>query len=179
MTARDKLIKEKRKADPELNPPTHRKWWTPISSLLHRSNTLHDESEDGSDPSPSPKKSKNLRVQPHMIRRVDEKPKPINPSGWLSQGRMPIAQAGLVESESIRSKSSITGQQPTNSAQAPEPTHSHSSGQRSNDFDVESESDLENPSKIPRRGGVTRRVSDLGEFPHRKPIIRLGTTSCS
>ncbi|KAF9782414.1 cation transport protein-domain-containing protein [Thelephora terrestris] len=162
LAARDKSTQ--RKANPELNPHTHRRWWSSIPSLLHRSNTLHDQT-DGSDSSRS---SKNRPIQPDMIRRVDEKPKPINPSGWISQGRLPIATAGLVESESIRSRSSTREQQLT---QSPEPIPDpHSSGRRSNDID-ELESGPEVLNGIPRRERSLRCVSDLGEFPHPTPPL--------
>ena len=170
LTARDLLVKEERKANPELSPHTHRKWWrTPISTLLQRSNTFHGESDDEADLNRSSKKQKNQRVEPHMIRRIDENPKPINPSGWISQGRVPVPQADLVEPESIRSKSSIIDQ-PTNSTlvESPEPTNPQPSGQQLNDSDAESGSGLEDLSEIPHPGKRNRHVTGLGAFQHRK-----------
>ncbi|KAF9650993.1 TrkH-domain-containing protein [Thelephora ganbajun] len=118
LTARDERIEERRKAIAKSNTHTHRRWWkTPISSLLHRTTTLHDESGDETDSSPSSKENhKNRRVRPDMIRRLDDKPKLINPSGWISKGRMPAAQEGPAESGSTRPRSSIREQEPTHSA---------------------------------------------------------------
>ena len=168
LAARSKLIiKEKQKADPQLDPRPRRRWWkTSASSLLHRSSTLHDKSDDETDSS-----GKKGRVQPHMIRRTDEKPRPINPSGWISQGRMPTVQAGLLES--TRPKSSI-GEQPAADptvSQSPEPVHSQTSGQQSDDLDAESGSELEELSEIPRRGRRNQPISDSGTSPHRKFVL--------
>ena len=173
MTARDKRIAEERKANPELNPQARRRWWkSPISTLLHRTPTLHDESDHETDSTHSSKRGhKNRRVRPDMIRRVDDKPKLVNPSGWISEGRMLSAQqGGLVESGLSRSRSSIGEPEPANPTlvQSPEPIHSQPSGQQLNDPGAESESDLEDLSKIPRRGRRNRRISDPGGFPHRK-----------
>lgn len=112
----------------------------------------------------------NRRLRPDMIRRIDDKPKLINPSGWISEGRMPTAQEGLVESEPTRSRSSIREPVPTNPtpAQSPGPIHSQLSGQQSNDLEAESESELEDLNQIPPRGRTNRRVSDPGAFPHSK-----------
>jgi hypothetical protein len=112
-------------------------------------------------PSRSSKKHKNRRVRPqYMIQRIDEKPKPINPSGWVSQDRMPIAQAGLLRSQSTRPRPPIIEQLPTNStfSQSPEHIHSQPSGQQSNDSDAESGSELEDLSEVPRRGRYGREA---------------------
>jgi len=105
-----------------------------------------------------------------MIRRVDDKPKPVNPSGWISEGRMLTTQQGgnLVESGST----SIRESEPINPTlvQSPGPTYSQSSGQQLNDSDAESESELEDLNEIHRRGRLNRRVSDPGGFPHREPV---------
>ena len=103
-----------------------------------------------------------------MIRRTDENPRPINPSGWISQGRMQTAQAGLMES--TKSKSSTGEQQPASSklSQSPKPIPSQLSDKRPDDLDAESESELEDLSEIPRRGRRNRRISDPGAFPHRE-----------
>ena len=166
LTGRDKHIEEPN-PDPQLNPHVRRRWWkTPISTLLHRSTTLHDESDNESDTSKEDRK--NRRVRPDMIRRIDDKPKLINPSGWISEGRMPTAREGLVEP--TRSGSPIKEPVPTNSTlpRSPGPIHSQLSGQRSNDLEAESESELEDLTQIPPRGRTNRRVSDPGAFPHRK-----------
>ena len=160
MAARDRLINEKRKANPDLDPHARRKLWkSRVSSLLRRSDTLH-EGDDESDSSRSRKKKlEHRRVQPHMIRRTDEQPRPVNPSGWISQGGTSIPQASLMKSRSNGSKSSIRGQQPNSSfPQNQEPAHSQPSGQRQNDLEVGSESELEDLNEIPRRG----RSTDLG-----------------
>lgn len=173
LIARGKLVKEKQKASPTLNPHVPERWWrTPISSLLHRTNTPHDGRDDETDSDPSTqKKDQNRRLQPHMIRRTDEKPRPINPSGWISQGRMPTAQPGLMES--TRSKASTQEHQPTGPSlsQPPEPAHSQLFDQQPNEPDAESGSELEDLSEIPRRGRHSRRVSDPGTFPHRKFVL--------
>jgi hypothetical protein len=91
-----------------------------------------------------------------MIRRIDDKPKLVNPSGWISEGRMPTAQeATLVESGSTRSRSSIREPEPINPTlvQSPEPIHSQPSGQQPNDLEVESESELEDLNEYPVVGG--------------------------
>jgi hypothetical protein len=172
LTGRDRYIDKERKADPQLNPHARRRWWrTPFPTLLHRSATLHDESDNETDS--SKENHKNRRVRPDMIRRIDDRPKLINPSGWISEGRMPTALEGLVESESTRSRSSIREPVPTNSilAQSPGPTHSQLSGQSNyNDLEAESESGLEDLNQIPPRGRTNRRVSDPGAFPHRKCV---------
>lgn len=107
-----------------------------------------------------------------MIRRMDDKPQPVNPSGRISEGRMLTVQEGgdQVESESIRSRSSIREPEPTNPtlAQSPGPIHSQLSDQQTNDSGAESESELEDLNEIPPRGRRNRRVSDPGAFPHRK-----------
>ena len=107
-----------------------------------------------------------------MIRRVDDKPKLVNPSGWISEGRMLTTQqsANLVESGSTRSGSSIREPGPTNPTlvESPGPIHPHPSGRQLTDSEAESESELEDLSEIPRRGRRNRRVSDPGGFPHRK-----------
>ena len=174
LTARDKRIEEERKAHPELNPHTRRRWWkSPISTLLHRSATLHDETDHETDSTHSSKKHhRNRRVRPDMIRRVDDKPKLVNPSGWISEGRTLTTQRGgnLVESGSTRSRSSTRGPEPTNPTlvQSPQPTYSQSSIHQPNDSGVESESELEDLNEIPRRGRLNPRVSDPGGFSHRK-----------
>jgi len=169
LTERDRHIEEERNADPQSNLHARRRWWrTPFSTLLHRSNTLHDESDNETDS--SKENQKNRRVRPDMIRRIDDKPKLVNPSGWISEGRMPTAREGLVESESTRSGPSIREPVPTNSTltQSPGPIHSQPSGQQSNDSEAESESELEDLNQIPTRGRTNRRVSDPGAFPHCK-----------
>lgn len=161
MTARGKLIEEERKTNPELDSRTHKKWWrAPISTLLHRSNTLHAETNDETDPNRSSKKHKNRRVRPHMIHRIDEKPKLINPSGLVNQDRMPIAQTGLLGSQSTRPRPPIIEQPPTDStfSQSPEHTHSQPSVQQSKDSDAESGSELEDLSEVPRRGRCGREA---------------------
>ena len=174
LTARDKRIEEERKAHPELHHHTRRRWWkSPISTLLHRSATLHDESDHETDSTRSSKKNhKNRRVRPDMIRRIDDKPKLVNPSGWISEGRTLTTQRGgnLVESGSTGSRLSIREPEPTTSTlvQSPEPIHSQSSTQQPNDSGVESESELEDLNEIPRRGRLNRRISDPGGFSHRK-----------
>lgn len=166
LAAREKLVKGKIKVNPVPNSPAPRKWWrTPISSLLHRSNTLHDDETDSDRPS---KRNQSRRVQPHMIRRTDERPRPINPSGWISQGRMSTAQAGLVEP--TRSESSIGEQQPADPtlSQSPEldrPQQPHP--------DTGSKSELENLSEILRRGRRSLRISDPGSLSHRKFTLRF------
>ena len=165
--ARDRRIEEERKVDPELNLHPRRRWWrTPISALLHRSTTLHDESDNESDS--SKENRKNRRIQPEMIRRMNDEPKLINPSGWVSEGRMPTAQEGLVESLSIRSRSSIREPEPTNPTlvQQPGPILSQPSGQQPNDLEAESESELEDLNQVPPHGRTHRRVSDSDAFPH-------------
>ena len=159
-------IEEERKANPQLNPHARRRWWkTPISTLLHRSTTLQDESDSETDSS-----RKNRRVRPDMIRRIDDRPKLVNPSGWISEGRMPTAQEGLVESRSTRSGSSIRELEPTNPtlARSSGPIYSQPSGQQPGDLEAESESELEDLNQIPPRGRRNRRISDSGTFPHRK-----------
>jgi len=174
LTARDKRIEEERKAHPELNHHARRRWWkSPISTLLHRSPTLHDESDHETDSTRSSKKNhKNRRVRPDMIRRIDDKPKLVNPSGWISEGRTLTTQRGghMVESGSTRSRSSIRGPEPTNPTlvQSPEPIYSQPSIRQPNDSGVESESELEDLNEIPRRGRLNRRISDPGGFSHRK-----------
>lgn len=178
LTARDERIKEERKARPELNPRARRRWWrSPISTLLHRSTTLRDEIGHETDSSHSSKKNhKNRRVRPDMIRRIDDKPKLVNPSGWISEGPPLAAQEGgnLAESGSTRSRSSIREPGPTNPnpilVQSPESIHSQPSGQRSNDSEAESESELEDLNEIPRRGRRNRRISDPGGFQSCKSV---------
>ena len=94
----------------------------------------------------------------------------VNPSGWISEGRMPTAQEGLVESGSTKSRSSVGEPDPASStlAQLPGPNHSQQSGQHPDDSEAESESELEDLNQIPPRGRHNRRVSDPGAFPHRK-----------
>lgn len=108
-----------------------------------------------------------------MIRRTDEKPRPINPSGWISQDRMPTAQAGLLEP--TRTGSSVVEQQPTGPGLSqhpqPEPIHSQLSGQQQNDLNAEFGSELEDLSEIPLRGRRNRRTSDSGTLPHRKFVF--------
>jgi len=157
LAARDRLINEKRKANPDLERRARRKWWkSRVSSLLRRSDTLH-EGDDESDSSRSrKKKSEHRRVQPHMIRRTDEQPRPVNPSGWISQGGTSIPQASLVKSRSNGSKSPIRGQKPNSSfSQNSGSIHSQPSGQRPNDSEVESESELEDLNESPRHGRST------------------------
>ena len=169
MTPRDKRIQEERKADPQFNPHPRRRWWrTQFSSLFHRSATLHDESDDETDSSKENHKSR--RVRPDMIRRIDDKPKLINPSGWISEGRMPTAQENPVESESIKSRSPTKEPEPTNptSGQPPQITHLQPSHQQQSDLDGESGSELEDLNQLPPRSRTNRRVSDSGAFPYRK-----------
>jgi len=172
LTARDRRIEEERKADGRSNPHARRRWWrTPISTLLHRSTTLHDESDNETVSSRSSKENhKNRRVRPDMIRRIDDKPKLVNPSGWISEGPTPTAQENLVESGSTRSRSLIREPEPANPAfvQSPGPIHSQLSSQRPDDLEAESESELEDLGEIPPRGRHNRRISDPGAFPHRK-----------
>ena len=171
---RDKHIQEERKARPELNSQPRRRWWrSPFSTLLHRSPTLHDESDHETDSTHSSKKNhKKRRVRPDMIRRMDDKPQLVNPSGWISEGRTMTTQEGgnPVQSGSARSTSSIRELEPTNPtlAHSPKPIHSQLSDQQTNGSEAGSESELEDLSEIPRRGRHNRRVSDPGAFPHRK-----------
>jgi hypothetical protein len=159
----------------ESNPKPRWGWWrTLISTLLHPSITLRDENGDETESShSSEEEQKNRRVRTHMIRRIDDKPKLVNPSGWISEGRLPVAQEGLVESGSISSIREQQQQQPTDLtlAQSPELTHLQPSNQQSNDSEAESESELEDLSEIPRRGRANRRVPDSGTFPHRKFVL--------
>ena len=155
LTASGKLIEEERKTNPGLHSRARRRWWrAPISTLLHRSNTLHAETNDETDPHRSSKKHKNRRVRPHMIHRIDEKPKLINPSGLVNQDRMPIAQTGLLGSQSTSPRLPIIEQPPTDStfSQSPEHTHSQPFVQQSKDSDAESGSELEDLNEAPRRG---------------------------
>ena len=155
-----------------------RRWWRfPFSTLLHRSATLHDESDHETDSTRSSKKNnKNRRVRTDMIRRIDDKPKLVNPSGWISEGRMPTGTAregdNLAEREPTRSRSSITEPEPIDPtlSQSPEPTHPQLPDQQASGSEAESESELEDLSEIPRRGRHNRRVSDPGAFPHRKSV---------
>ena len=169
LTTRDKHIEEKRKANPQLNVHPRRRWWrNQISSLFHRSTTLHDESDDETDS--SKENHKNRRVRPDMIRRIDDKPKLINPSGWISEGRMPTARENLMESESIRSKSSTKEPEPTNPTlvHSSETTHPQPSHQQQSGLDAVSESELEDLNQIPPRGRTNQRVSDSETFPYRE-----------
>lgn len=159
LNARDKLIKDESRATPELDPRPRGRWWrTPISTLIRRSNTSHDGSNGR--PGSSRSSKKNRQIRPHMIRRTDEKPRPINPSGWPSRGSVPVTQTGLVESNSTR-----IGEQPTDSqrAQPTQPIHSQTSHRGLGDSGAESESGSDELSEIPRYRRATRRVSDLGE----------------
>ena len=168
--ARDRRIEEERKVDPELNLHPRRRWWrTPISALLHRSTTLHDESDNESDS--SKENRKNRRIQPEMIRRMNDEPKLINPSGWVSEGRMPTAQEGLVESLSIRSRSSIREPEPNSPTfvQQPGPILSQPSGRQPSELEVESKSELEDLSSILPLGRTTdRHISESGSLPYSK-----------
>jgi len=172
LTGGDERIKQVRQDIPQPNPHVRRRWWkTPLSSLLHRSTTFHDENDNETDSSHSSKeKRKNRRVRPDMIRRIDDRPKLINPSGWISEGRMPTAQEGLVESRSTRSRPSLREPEPTipTLVQSPGPFHSQPSSQQPDVLEVESESELEDLNQIPPRGRRNRRVSDPGAFQHRK-----------
>jgi hypothetical protein len=167
---------EKPNARPGSNPHPRRKWWrSPISTLLHRSATLRDESDDESDSIRSSKENhKNRRVRPDMIRRVDDKPKLLNPSGSISEGRMVTVQEGgtPVESVPTRSRSSIRESQPANptSVQSPESILSQPSDQQPNDLEAGSESEPEDLNEITHRGRRNRRVSGSGTFPHRKSL---------
>ena len=111
-----------------------------------------------------------------MIRRIDDKPKLVNPSGWISEGRMPTGSArdgdNLAEPEPTRSRSSNGELEPIDPTltHSPEPTHSQLSVQQESGSEAESESELEDLSEIPRRGRHNRRVSDRGAFPHRKSV---------
>lgn len=169
LTPRDKRIKEQRGTDPRLNPHPRRRWWgTRFPSLFHRSATLHDESDDGTDSSKENHKSR--RVRPDMIRRIDDRPKLINPSGWISEGRMQTAQENLVDPEPIRPRSPTREPEPTNPTpvQPPETTHLQPSHQQQSDLDAESGSELEDLNQSPPRGRTNRRVSGSGAFPHCK-----------
>jgi hypothetical protein len=181
LTARDRRIEEERKARPESNGRARRRWWrSPVSTLLRRTATLHDESDNETDSIRSSKENqKNRRVRPDMIRRIDDRPMLVNPSGRISEGRMLTVQEGgtPVESGSTRSRSSIRSSvrelQSTNPrlVQSPEPVHSQPSGQQPNGSEVESESELDDINEITHRGRLNRRISDTGALPHRKSVL--------
>ena len=148
-----------------MNLHARRRWWSPISTLLRRNTTLQEESADETDSTRSSKENhKNRRVRPNMIRRMDDKPKLVNPSGRISEGRMPTAQHGgnLADSGSTKSGSSI---------RESEPVQSQPSVQQPNDSEPEPESELEEINDVPRRGRLNRRVSNSGALPHRKPLL--------
>lgn len=61
-----------------------------VSSLLRRRTGLSPvaeahTSEDGSS-TPREKEMKNKKLRTDMIRRMDAPPKPVDPSGWISEG---------------------------------------------------------------------------------------------
>lgn len=63
-----------------------RPWSHWMTTLFHPGHIATEESQDGSDSDRYPKRSIIKKLRPDMIRRMDDAPKLVNPSGWITAG---------------------------------------------------------------------------------------------
>lgn len=63
-----------------------RPWSNWMTTLFHPGQIVPEESQDGSDFDRYPKRSIIKKLRPDMIRRMDDAPKLVDPSGWITAG---------------------------------------------------------------------------------------------
>lgn len=63
-----------------------RPWSNWMTTLFHPGQIVPEESQDGSDFDRYPKRSIIKKLRPDMIRRMDDAPKLVDPSGWITTG---------------------------------------------------------------------------------------------
>lgn len=56
------------------------------------------------------------KLRPDMIRRMDDAPKLVNPSGWVSEGRAPSLRKGSVSSTRVQLKTSTNPSDPNSNS---------------------------------------------------------------
>ncbi|TFK74624.1 TrkH-domain-containing protein [Pluteus cervinus] len=80
------LAEKKANKDPE-GLTTTRTWTNRVASLLHPSKGQGTRQENGHSQKEPPKRKGSIikKLSPEMIRRMDDAPKPVNPSGWVSE----------------------------------------------------------------------------------------------
>ncbi|TFK44919.1 cation transport protein-domain-containing protein [Crucibulum laeve] len=77
------------------------RWSTRIATFFHPGRHISievEESNEGSDRSKDQKGGIIGRLRPDMIRRMDDAPKLVNPSGWVSDGKAPIRKMPSIQS---------------------------------------------------------------------------------
>jgi hypothetical protein len=130
-------------------------WWK--RTLLH---LFPRHSKDGDNSSiREAKRGDNRRVRTEMIRRMDEAPKLVTPSGFLSEGRLPTVQ----ESPQVENKFSANYRQPS----SPSPTRQlgltdlpmieHPDSNQISDLNFEDEDDDPVEDQMADRLGVDSR----------------------
>jgi len=69
-----------------------RPWSHWMTTLFHSGHIVTEEDQDGSDSDRYPKRSIIKKLRPDMIRRMDDAPKLVNPSGWITAGNAPASR---------------------------------------------------------------------------------------
>lgn len=101
-------------------------WPRRVTSLFHRRSALSVVPEDIRD-TQNPAEHHNgdiaQRLKPHMIRRMDDPPKLVNPSGWISEGRtMPSKRASTISARrsQVLDESSLQPASPNTLSSSPQ-----------------------------------------------------------
>jgi len=69
-----------------------RPWSHWVTTMFHPGHFVTEESQDGSDSDRYPKRSIIKKLRPDMIRRMDDAPKLVDPSGWITAGDAPVSR---------------------------------------------------------------------------------------
>ncbi|CCL99243.1 uncharacterized protein FIBRA_01258 [Fibroporia radiculosa] len=124
-------------------------WWRRAANIVFGQTKLDsgDANDSGSSSTPDHRGAQTSRLRPDMIRRMDDAPRRINPSGWISEARMDTR--GHATSEAPHGDVSSSPQFLTFS-------------------DIESPAPVDGPALqgSPRSASVTELESDVSDSKH-------------
>ncbi|KAF9446528.1 TrkH-domain-containing protein [Macrolepiota fuliginosa MF-IS2] len=154
----------------EPKPEEHRPWPHRMAALLRPGKGLSVVAEeDSSEGSKTDRRDKHgiiRKLRPDMIRRMDDAPKLVNPSGWVTEGKAPsLRQAPTLRSRHSRAEEDTSGNplgSPSMRPQerSPEMSRSGSGGGFPRQQTIEFAPTLQRPRGRPEQPRISESDSD-------------------